>query len=136
MADGILETGAGRGSIDQYAASVDRLRRDKGVLRPPESTRVCQFFIFLPQPLQQRCELISHFVTQIVLVGRQAEHLELALLVSGNDIEAPTSVTHIVYGGAKLRQMQWVPAIEDMDSRDKKDLLCERRKTRGYQERI
>ena len=60
-------------------------------------------------------EFVGHFITKIVLDRLETKHLKFAFLVTGHDIEPPTSTAHIVNSGSELREMQGMPAIKNVD---------------------
>ena len=132
----IVDAGGRRAGIHHDDVSMDRLGRDKGVLGLPPPALESQLFVLTPEPLHDGGEFLGHGVALIVRDRRQAEHAEFALLVTGDNVQAPAAAAHVIDDGTIFGEVQRMPAIEDVYRGDQQHIPGDRRQPGRGDERV
>ena len=123
VARGIVDAGGRTAGVYQHDPPVDRFRRHVGALRPPPAPLEIERFLLRPKAPHHRGEFVRHGIALVMCHRRQAEHAKFALLVAGDHVQAPASAAHVIDHRAVFRQVQGVPAIEDVNRGDQQHPL-------------
>src|SRR5262249_7730808 len=66
----------------------------------------------------------------------ETKHLKLALLVACDNVQSPAPSTHIVDRRPELREVQRMPAVDNMNRGDQDDALGKRRQAGRHDQRV
>ena len=80
--------------------------------------------------LHQGDELVGDLVPEAV-VGVQAEHLGITTTPTGNDVQAPASVRHVVEVAAEPGDVQRMGMLVHVDRREERQVLGHLGQCRG-----
>src|SRR5215472_18108091 len=81
-------------------------------------------------------ECTGHLIAEIVLLRLETKHLKLTLLVACDNVQSPAPSTHIVDRRPELREVQRMPAVENMNRGDQDDALGKRRQAGRHDQRV
>ena len=82
---------------------------------------------------QHFCELGGHEVTLVPRNAIQAEHRHFMRMKSGHDIQSPPGARHALERRAHLCEVQRMPVVQDVCSRDENDFARRLCRSRGHQ---
>ena len=85
------------------------------------------------QSVQHFREFGGHEVTLVPRNALQAEHRHLMRMKSGHDIQSPPGARHALERRAHLCEVQRMPVVQDVCSRDENDFARRRCRSRGHQ---